>query len=133
MFYTVAAPPAMEWLMQVVIPFLISATVAIVITLVAERYGTKIGGIIGTLPTNLAVVLVFIGINRGAVFAADAAVVVPAEMGINILFLAVFSVAAYRSLPCALVTSLSVWVLLSAGLYVAAVESVCLSLAIYGD
>ncbi len=121
----------MDWLTQVVIPFSLSAAVVIVITLVAERYGTKIGGIIGTLPTNLAVALVFIGVNRGAMFAADAALVVPAEMGINILFLAVFSVAAYRSLSFALTVSLGMWALLSAGLYLLSPGHVWLSLAIY--
>ncbi len=131
MFYTVGASPVMDWLTQVVIPFTLSAAVVIIITLVAERYGTKVGGIIGTLPTNLAVALVFIGVNRGAVFAADAAVVVPAEMGINILYLAVFSVAAYRSLPFALTASLGLWALLSAGLYFLSPQHVVLSLAIY--
>jgi hypothetical protein len=131
MFYILVVSPAMDWLTQVVIPFSLSAAVVIIITLVAERYGTKVGGIIGTLPTNLAVAMVFIGINRGAAFAADAAVVVPAEMGINILFLAVFSVVAYRSLPFALTVSLGVWAVLSAGLYLGAIENVWLSLAIY--
>ena len=131
MFYTVGASRCMDWLTQVVIPFSLSALVVIVITLVAERYGTKIGGIIGTLPTNLAVAMVFIGVNRGASFAADAAVVVPAEMGINILFLAVFSVAAYRSLRCALPVSLAVWAVLSAGLFLLSPGQAWLSLAIY--
>ena len=63
----------MNWLTQFAIPFVLSALVVIIITIVAERFGTKIGGIIGTLPTNIAVAFFFIAYNNGTGFAAEAA------------------------------------------------------------
>ncbi|MDD3492869.1 MAG: hypothetical protein PHU95_02920 [Candidatus Thermoplasmatota archaeon] len=122
----------MNWLTQFAIPFLLSALVVIVITIAAERFGTKIGGIIGTLPTNMAVAFFFIAYNNGTDFASRAVAVVPAEMGVNILFLLIFSLTAFRSLPYALVVSLASWAGMSAVLVWLDPQSVLPSLALYG-
>jgi len=122
----------MNWLTQFALPFILSALIVIIITVTAERFGTKIGGIIGTLPTTITVAFVFIAYYNGIDFAIQAVAVVPAELGINILFLLIFSLAAFRSLPFALTVSLLVWVALSTTLVLTDVQNILISLAVYG-
>jgi uncharacterized membrane protein (GlpM family) len=102
-------------LLQTIVSFVLSAVVVILITIVAERYGTKTGGILGTLPSTLPIALIFIGLHRGDAFAAQAAAVVPAEMGINVVFLFVFVLLSHRSLVVAIAGSFAVWSVLSFG------------------
>ena len=116
---------------QVVIPFILSATIATLITIIAERYGTKVGGIIGTLPSTIVIAFVFIAINRDVYFASRSVAVVPAEMGINVVFLFLLSILSYRSTYLAIVISLTVWVLLSSLLYILDMQNIFISLAIY--
>lgn len=131
-FYTPGPSSIMpSLLLQFVAPFLLSCVVVIVITVLAERYGTKTGGIFGTLPSTIVVAFIFIAFNEGTSFAARAAVVVPAEMGINIVFLFAFTLLAHRSVYRALVVSLSIWGALSFLLYVIELESIVLSMVVY--
>lgn len=118
-------------LFQIIAPFLLSCGVVILITVLAERYGTKAGGILGTLPSTIVVAFLFIALNKGTAFAARAAVVVPAEMGINIVFLFIFSLLAHRSVYGALALSLFIWMLLSFILYMAELENIALSMVVY--
>lgn len=120
-----------DLLLQIILPFIISATVVILITVIAEKYGTKIGGILGTLPSTIIIALIFISLNRGAVFASRSASVIPAEMAINLLFLLIFTILAYRSTSLALFGSLSVWAVLSTILYIIAIENIIISFALY--
>lgn len=103
----------LELLFEIVLPFILSALIVILITIIAEKYGTKVGGIIGTLPTTIIVAYVFIALNQGVKFASDSVAVVPAEMGVNLVFICVFAILAYRSTLVALAASFFVWIILS--------------------
>lgn len=118
-------------LLQTVVPFVITALVVIVITMVAERFGTKIGGLVGTLPSAITVAYVFIALNQGVEFASRAIVVVPAEMGINILFLFVFAMLASRSGVVALAGSLLWWAAASFILYLVGMPSIWASMVVF--
>jgi hypothetical protein len=116
---------------QILIPLLTSSLVVILVTIVAERHGTKIGGILGTLPSTIVVAFIFISLNQNAKFASLAAMIVPAEMGINILFLLIFISVIPHGFLRALVASLGVWCLCSLVLYVSPVHSIFSSCLIY--
>jgi len=118
-------------LFQVIIPFVLSAVIIILITIIAERYGTKTGGILGTIPSTIIVAFIFISLNRGVYFASQSAVVVPAEMGVNLVFLFIFAILSYRSMYIAITTSLTVWILLTSLLFVLSLENIFISIAIY--
>lgn len=120
-----------EILLQTVLPFILSASVVILITVIAEKYGTKIGGILGTLPSTIIIAFIFIALNKGINFATRSAAVVPAEMGINLVFLLVFVLLAYKSTSKALIGSLSIWTLLSTVLFLSSLESILISILIY--
>ena len=118
-------------LFQSVIPFVLSALIVIIITIIAEKYGTKVGGILGTLPSTIIIAFVFISINKGVDFASQSVAVVPAELGINLIFLFLFAILASRSTTLAFVVSLATWTLLSSLLFIFDVTNIFFSLVIY--
>ena len=120
-----------SWLFQILIPFILSGFVVILITVIAERFGTKVGGIFGTLPSTLVIALIFIAVNRGTDFASEAAVVIPAELGINVIFLLVFALLVHRSISLAWVATFTIWGFLSSMLVLFNLNSIGISVLLY--
>ena len=118
-------------LLQLILPFIFSSFAVILIMFIAEKHGTKIGGIIGTLPTTIIIAFIFIALNKGVDFASHSVAVVPAEMGINLFFLLFFAVLAYRSAAFALIVSFIIWTMLSSILYVLNMMDVFVSLFVF--
>ncbi len=116
---------------QIILPFVLSALIVILITIVAEKYGTKIGGIIGTLPTTIIIAYIFIALNKGIIFASNSVAVVPAEMGVNIVFVCLFAVLSYRSTINAFFSSFFVWLILSTILYLVNLQNIYLSIIVF--
>jgi len=116
---------------QAIIPFILSALIVILIMYIAERYGTKTGGIFGTLPSTIVIAFIFIAINKGVKFASQSVAVVPAELGINILFLFLFSILAKRSIPLAFIVSITVWTIFSSMLVIFNIINIYLSILIF--
>lgn len=113
------------------IPFITAATTVIIITVIAERYGTKKGGILGTLPSTIMIAYLFISYNEGIKVATQSVAVVPAEMGVNVVFLLLFALFANRSMTKALTVSLSVWAALSLLLLLFNLENLLASFLIF--
>lgn len=111
--------------------FVIAATWVSMATLVAERLGTRMGGVIATLPSTLVVALYFMAVEEGVGFATDVAALVPAEMAINTVFLALFIAFSRRGLPTALSAALGGWTLLSAILYLSDPEGLWPSMVVF--
>ncbi|MCK5112089.1 MAG: hypothetical protein KAQ84_00975 [Thermoplasmatales archaeon] len=120
-----------DLLFQAVIPFVLSAFIVILIMFIAERYGTKIGGIFGTLPSTIVIAFLFISLNKGIDFASQSVAVVPAELGINLIFLFLFSLLVHRSIYVAFAGSLTMWALLSSLLFFLNITNIFASLAIF--
>ena len=118
-------------LLQVVLPFTLSAIIVILIMYIAERYGTKIGGIFGTLPSTIVIAFIFIALNQNVDFAAKSAAVVPAELGINVIFLLLFALLVHRSIYVAFFGSLTIWIILSLLLFIFNLENIFISISIY--
>lgn len=118
-------------LVELVLPFIFSFTVVIFITMLAERFGTKIGGIAGTLPTTIVIAFLFIALNRGIPFTTHSVSIAVAEMGINVLFLAAFAALCTRFLPTALIGSFSLWSLFTILLYIADYTTILIPVLIF--
>jgi hypothetical protein len=116
---------------QSILAFFLSALVVILVTIVAEKYGTKIGGILGTLPSTIIIAFVFIGLDQGITTASKSVAVVPAGMAINLLFLVCFAVLSYRSLFLAILGSFSLWTLCAILLYIYDITNIWLSLVVF--
>jgi hypothetical protein len=116
---------------EFIIPFITAALAVIIISMIAERYGTKTGGIIGTLPSTIMIAFLFIAFNEGITIATQSVAVVPAEMGVNVMFLLLFTLYAHRSTTFALAISLTVWALLSLLLFLINLENILASLIVF--
>jgi hypothetical protein len=114
-----------------VLSFAIAAAWVSMSTVVAERLGTRAGGVVATLPSTLVVALYFIAVEQGTGFATRVAWAVPAEMGINSVFLALFVSFSGRGLPRALAAAFAGWVALSALLYIADPQGMLLPLVVF--
>jgi hypothetical protein len=98
-------------------------------TLAAERYGSRIGGLIGGLPSTALVSLLFIGLTQTPQAAAEAATVIPLVQGINALFVIVYLRFVRRGLVFGLTSALLAWFVLTSILVVSGLRSVWLSVA----
>jgi uncharacterized membrane protein (GlpM family) len=114
-----------------IIPFALSALVVVLVTIIAEKYGTKTGGVIGTLPSTIIIAFLFIALDKGVWFAAESVAIVPAEMGINLVFLLLFTLLSERKIPVALAGSLLGWTILTIILIYTNVTSIIVSLALF--
>jgi uncharacterized membrane protein (GlpM family) len=118
-------------LYHAIIPFILSALVVILVTIIAEKYGTKTGGVIGTLPSTIIIAFLFIALDKGTQFASDSVAVVPAEMGINLVFLLLFALLSQKKILVALTGSLLTWTVLTIVIYYSNLTSIILSLIVY--
>jgi len=118
-------------LLEIALPFILSAIVVILITVIAEKYGTKIGGILGTLPSTIVVAFIFIAINKDLNFASESASVVPAELGVNLIFLFLFAFFVRHSVYLAFFTAFLAWTVLSGLLILFDFTNIYLSLLIF--
>lgn len=78
-------------------------------TLLAERLGSKIGGLLTNLPSNILVSFVFISLTRDRYFAAEATRAVPIGMTVDTIFLFIFIVSLRFGVAAATALSLAVW------------------------
>lgn len=100
-------------------------------TVLADRFGSKIGGFIGGLPSTAAVSLFFIGLTQSPETAAQATTVFPLSYAFTGLFLVFFALLWSRGFWAALFLSLSVWFGLSACVVVFHLENFSLSVGVY--
>jgi len=82
-------------------------------TLIAERYGSALGGLVGGLPAISVVSFLFIGLNQGPETASQATIVFPLALSFTMSFLLVYAVVSKRGFRVAFLTALLVWVILS--------------------
>lgn len=101
------------FLFKLVVTFLIGSLWLTGATVLAERFGSKIGGVIAGMPSSIVIALFFIGWTQTPVAASQATVVVPLVMGIDGLFILTYAALVRRSFPLALLASLFVWFCLS--------------------
>ncbi len=79
------------------------------VTILSERLGSRLGGMVSNLPSTILVSLLFIGLTQGVDFAAAATVTVPLGMTLSTLFLFTFIFLIPKGLTWAIAGSLMVW------------------------
>jgi hypothetical protein len=82
-------------------------------TLIAERYGSALGGLVGGLPAISIVSFLFIGLNQSPETASQATVVFPLALSFTVSFLLVYAIVSKRGFPVAFLAALFVWATLS--------------------
>jgi uncharacterized membrane protein (GlpM family) len=115
------------WL-KVGLSFLVGSIWVTLTTLSAEHFGSRVGGLIGGLPSTVVIALLFIGITQSPEVAAQATTVMPLAQGLNGLFVLAFMQLIRRSLPTALSGSLLVWFSFASVLYLLHIQSFLISI-----
>jgi hypothetical protein len=114
----------------ILLSFILASAWVSVSTIIAERYGTRTGGLVTTLPSTLIVAMYYMAQN-GIGTATQAVIVVPAEMGINTVFLATFIAISSRGLPKALGVGIAAWFALSALVFLYLPDNLLISILVF--
>ncbi len=119
------------FLLKLVLSFLTGSLWITAGTVLAERYGTKVGGLIAGVPSTILISLFFIAWTQSTNVAVEATTVVPIIAGINCLFVVAYIVLLRINFWLALTGALIVWAVFSYGLILAGFNSFILSLIAY--
>jgi len=97
------------FILKVVLSFVLAGLWISCATIASERLGSKLGGLVSNLPSNILIALVFVALVQDVNFAAEATDAVPIGMLIDTVFLVVFIIALRRGLLVAVLISLGTW------------------------
>ena len=117
---------------RVIISFLVAGFWIAFATLLAERLGSKIGGLITNLPSHLLISLLFVALINGTSFVIDTIPGIPIGMAISTLFLFVFIVFLKYGLMISTFASLIAWCLSAILLVPMKLENILLNIFLYG-
>lgn len=101
------------FLVKIISAFFISGIWLTGVTLIVEKIGSKKGGLIANLPSNLMISLIYIAIIHSPDFAAQTAQSVPVGMTVSKVFLFAFITLLNYSLQKAITFSLLIWLVLA--------------------
>jgi hypothetical protein len=96
-------------LLHIALAFVVAGLWISLATLAGERLGSRLGGLIANLPSNILVSLIFMALTQGPGYAAQAAASVPVGMAVDTLFLLALVAALRWGLAAALAAGLAVW------------------------
>lgn len=97
------------FLIKITLSFIVGGIWIAAATVAAERFGTKLGGFLGGLPSTAAVALFFIAWTEGRPAAFQATTVFPLAFSVNALFFLVYVLAAKHSLWLGLAAAIVTW------------------------
>src|SRR5438876_10636749 len=99
--------------LHLILAFMVGGAWVSSATLIPERYGSALGGLVGGLPAISIVSFLYIRRKQGATTASPATIFFPRALSCTMSFLLVYAVLSERGFPLAFVGALLVWVGLS--------------------
>jgi hypothetical protein len=99
--------------LKLLLAFAVGSVMVTLATVAAERLGSKVGGLIGGLPTMVAITLFFIGYVQSPQTAAEATGPIPLIMGFNGIFLVVYVALSKWGAWIAMGAGFAVWMFLA--------------------
>ncbi|HEX5744398.1 MAG TPA: DUF3147 family protein [Candidatus Saccharimonadales bacterium] len=118
------------WL-RVIASFLVGGVWLMSVSVIAERFGSRSGGIIGGLPSTVFIALFFIALNQGPDFAVQATIVTPAAFIINSYFLLLLAVNSDRGYLKTMSLAGIFWLIAMGALVLFHLDSWTISLSIW--
>jgi len=109
-FFCSTVTMQLETVLRIALAFVVAGLWISLATLAGERLGTRLGGLIANLPSNILVSLLFMSVTRGPSYAAQTALSIPVGMAVDTLFLLALIAFLPRGLASALAAGLVVWV-----------------------
>jgi len=119
------------FIFKLILSFIVGSLWITMGTVLAEKHGTKIGGLIAGLPSTILISLFFIAWTQSAHVAVDATTIVPIIGGINCLFIVAYIFLLRLNFWVALGGAFFVWGLFSFALAVIGFNSFTISLISY--
>ena len=114
--------------LKLILTALVGGCWVVTSTIIAERAGTKLGGVIAGLPSSSLMAFLFIGWTQSPEAAAQATTLAPLTVGIVDLFNVVYALLYPVSFGLALASALGVWLILALGLLALNVNNYAFSL-----
>lgn len=107
-------PPDLYFAITLVVKMAITAGFVLSATVIAERAGPLVGGLVATLPLGAGPVYVFLALDHGAPFIAQGAISSLAINTVNVVFALTYAVLAQkRSLAVSLSVAMLTWFVLA--------------------
>lgn len=101
------------FLFKLILTFLIGGAWITLATVLAEKYGTKLGGVIAGFPSTAAIALFFIGWTHTPAFASESTTLIPIICGINAFFVVIYLLLSKRNFYLAIISALVFWMVFS--------------------
>jgi uncharacterized membrane protein (GlpM family) len=117
-----------QFALKLMLTALVGGSWVVVSTIIAERAGTKLGGVVAGLPSSSLMAFLFIGWTQSPEAAAQATTLAPLTMGVVALFNVVYALLYPKGFVLALASALGVWFVLALGLLALNVNNYALSL-----
>ena len=108
--------------------FLVGSAWVTLSTLAAERFGSKVGGLIGGLPSTVVVSLFFIGFTQSPSVASEATTLIPITQGLNGVFIILYLLFVKLGFLSGLSSAIFVWFIWVGILLAASIHSIWVSL-----
>jgi hypothetical protein len=121
------------FIVQLALSFAVGGLWVVCATVLADRLGPKVGGLISGLPSTVALGLFFLAWTQSPGTAVQAASVVPLVAGINSLFCATYAHLVRKDIRPALLFSLALWFLSAYVLVRTRFDSYAVSLLGFGS
>jgi len=115
-------------MINMALSFLVGSIWVTAITVIAERFGSKVGGFIGGLPSTIVIALLFIGLTQSAESASQAAVMIPLVMGVNGFFIMIYLATVRRGVYIALSIALFFWFIVNGTIVLSGIEALWISI-----
>jgi hypothetical protein len=115
-------------LWHLVLAFAVGSVWVTLVTVIAERFGSAAGGVIGGLPSTSAFSFFFIGINQSVNAAAQATTVFPLAFSFTCAFLLFYAFFVKRGFRVGLSVSLMLWFAISGLIVLSGLKDFTLSL-----
>jgi len=119
------------FLFKLILSFFIGGGWAIGTTIMAEKYGTKIGGLLAGFPSTTLIALFFIGWTQSAHAASQAAVMTPVVCGVNAFFVLIYIGLVKYKFSFAILGSISWWLFSAIILFYLKFNNYYLSIFLY--
>jgi hypothetical protein len=110
-------PPELYFALSLIVKMAVTAAFLLAATIVAERAGPVVGGLVATLPISAGPVYLFLALDHDAHFIAQAALGSLVTNALNAVFAVAYALLAQRrSLTTSLLGAYAVWLVLSFGI-----------------
>src|SRR6185503_11368457 len=107
-------PPELYFILSLGVKMAVTAAFLLAATIVAERAGPLVGGLVATLPISAGPVYFFLALDHDAHFIAQAALGSLVTNALNAVFAVTYALLAQqRSLTVSLLGAYTVWLVLS--------------------